>query len=107
MAIECTDFQKAEKGCLKGYATLLLPTIGMEIKYCSFFEKGNQKWVSFPSKMIKDDEGEKTFVPYISFKSKEIRDGFNKQAVHAIENRTQIRADNMAMEASQGEVFNV
>ena len=57
MAIEIVSFRKFEKNTLKGFLTILMTNIGLEIRDCALQEKDGKKWVNLPRKAYEKDDG--------------------------------------------------
>jgi len=71
------------KGSLLGFCDISVPQLGMDLFNIAIFQKGSQRWLSFPSKEYEKD-GEKKYMPYIRFKKKESMDNFTRQVLEAI-----------------------
>ncbi len=76
--IECLKLQIVNKGSLLGFCDLSIPQLGLEIFNIALFQKGPQRWLSFPSKEYEKD-GQKKYMPYLRFKKKESMENFSKQ----------------------------
>lgn len=83
--IECTKFKTFQKGSFQGFADLLVPSWGIEIKGCSLYMKEGRRWVSMPSKEFTNAEGEKKYAPIVKFHDKNHMDAFSEQAKQAID----------------------
>lgn len=85
MSIEVKDFRKYEKGTLLGFATLFLPTAGVEINGVGLHTKAGQQWVSMPSRQFQADDGSTKYAPYIRFPDKARWGKFQAEAISALE----------------------
>lgn len=86
MTISCTRFKPYQKNTLLGFATIFIDTIGMEINSISVHQKGNEKWLSFPSRESIDN-GEKKYWPYIYFPEMANKTDFTREAMKAIDEK--------------------
>jgi hypothetical protein len=68
------------KGALVGTFDLQFPS-GLIVLGVRLFEKGNQRWASFPSREWTKLDGAKTYSPILEFASRDIADKFQKQIV--------------------------
>jgi hypothetical protein len=50
MPIEIVDFRPFEKNTLRGFATVRLTGVNLEIRDITIHEKNGNRWVSLPSK---------------------------------------------------------
>jgi hypothetical protein len=78
------DYRPMAKGTLTAFLTLEVPKWGVEIRDCAYHVKGDQRWVSLPSKQF-ELNGEKKYAPYIKFATEELRDAFTRKALEAID----------------------
>ena len=89
MSIKCIEFREINKGALIGFAKLELPS-GIIINDCQMCESNASRWVSPPSRMMRDStdqpvvkEGKTQYIPIISFKDRATRDAWSKAALKA------------------------
>jgi hypothetical protein len=69
MKIELVDYKEMNKGVLRGFFTLCIDSI--QITDCSYFQQGDNRWFSFPSKKIEPKDGGKAkYYPYIRISDK-------------------------------------
>jgi hypothetical protein len=80
--IECTSYKEMNKGVMIAFVTVFVPKWGVEIFNVQLCEKGNQKWINFPSRQI-EQNGEKKYLPHLRFKSREHTDAFAKKVWEA------------------------
>ena len=86
MAIEIIKFRKYKKGPLEGFLTVLLPTVGLEIRDCQYliFDDG-KKSVGLPSRPYEKEDGTTGYANICKFPDKDKYQAFQQQAVQAIE----------------------
>ena len=84
MAIQCTEFRQFIKGTLLGFADLLLPDAGIEIRECSIHEKGGHRWVNLPSKQYEKPDGTKAYSPLIRFPDENRYKAFQRETLKAV-----------------------
>jgi hypothetical protein len=76
--IEITRFVKKDKPVLKGFFSIKIPQYaGLCINDLSYFQKGNQRWISYPQKPYEKD-GEKKYANVIFFEDKAMQDSILK-----------------------------
>lgn len=78
------NYQTLDKGVLKASFDVNIPAWSMTIYGCKFFVKGNQKWITLPTKGIKNAMGSYDYVPIIEFE-KEIMQRFKTSVLKALE----------------------
>lgn len=85
------DFRAVEKGGLRGFVTVEMPS-GMIIHDVAIFEKNGETWASPPRKARVDREGrpiardgKQLYAPMVSFKTKELRDKWSEAVCRAWE----------------------
>jgi hypothetical protein len=86
MSIECKSFRSFEKGMLRGFCELYLPTVGMTIANVSLLEnEKGERWLSMPARAYEDRQsGETKYSPLIRFDDRTYR-SFQQQALAAVE----------------------
>jgi hypothetical protein len=85
MAIQIQGFRKYEKNSLKGFVTLQLPTVGLEIRDCTVHEANGKRWVGLPAKPYQDKDGSTKYSYIVSFPDKKIYGAFQDQALQALD----------------------
>lgn len=83
--IECIRFRPINKGCLVGFADILVTSWKFEILGVTLYKKDNQTWINLPSKEFNNEKGVKAYAPIVRFQEKSHYDEFCKHAKHAIE----------------------
>jgi hypothetical protein len=79
-----SNWKPFEKNTLRGFFTLTLPS-GMVLHQCSYFVKGDSRWIGLPSQKFAKKDGSVTYTPMVEFTSREVADKFRDQAVAALD----------------------
>lgn len=75
MTITVSNPKKLEKGTLRGFCDLELPS-GLIIRGAMLFEKNGKRWVGFPSKEWTKADGTKGYSPLLEFADRDVSDKF-------------------------------
>ena len=84
MAIEVTSFRPLVKNSLRGFLTLRLTNVGMEIRDASLNEKENRRWIGLPARSYQAD-GKTRWTAIIDFFDKPKGEVFQKAALAALD----------------------
>ena len=60
-------FKSYEKNTLRGFFTVRLTQVGLEIKDATLHEKGGSRWIGLPSKSYQDENGDQKWSRIIDF----------------------------------------
>ena len=71
--MKIAKFHKYEKGSLKGFLDILLPELNWVIRGCGLFEKNGRMWISPPTKMTKDSNGDPQYQDIINMPAEDKR----------------------------------
>ena len=85
MPIEVKEFRPYEKNTLRGFATIRLTNVGLEIRDCTVHEKNGQRWIGLPAKSYEKDDGETGYSYLIAFYEKPRFEQFKKAVLKAID----------------------
>ena len=77
-------FNPFEKGTMRGFLTLGVDKWGISICDIAYHVKGDQRWLSLPSKAYEKD-GATKYAPYIRFDTIELRDAFLAKALEVLD----------------------
>lgn len=80
----CIRFNKADKGALRGMATVLIPKWGAELHSVAYYEKDGRRWATPPARKAEID-GEIKYLPYLRFPERAHYDAFCNKLRDAIE----------------------
>lgn len=84
MAIEITSFKPYTKNTLRGFLTLRLTNIGLEVRDATLHEKNGKRWIQLPSKAYQKDE-KTLWTAIVDFYDKARSEQFQKAALEAID----------------------
>lgn len=65
--MKISNYKAVKKGCLLGRFDVCIEDLGMTIRDCSLFQKGESKWVGLPSRQFQTGDGQKKFFDYVVF----------------------------------------
>jgi len=85
MPVEIVSYRPFEKSTLRGFATIALTSVGLEIKDCSIHSKHERRWVNLPSRPYKNDSGKQAWSPIVRFTEKETYWKFSEAVVEALD----------------------
>lgn len=83
--IDIINFKLINKNTLIGTFSIRVPKWGgFIIQECSYFEKGNQRWISFPSRPYEKD-GVKKYFHFNRFEDPKMMVKFQESVIKAID----------------------
>ncbi len=82
--IKIVKFAPRDKNTLKGFLTVEMSKIGLELRDLTLHQKNGHHWISFPSREWTDEQGEKKWTPYIKFTDKEMLERFQKAVIYEL-----------------------
>lgn len=83
--MQILEFRREDKGHLKGSFDILIPEWGgLIIENISFFQKGESKWINFPSRKV-EENGKAVWRPIIRFDDKGVMKKFSVAVLDLIE----------------------
>ncbi len=83
--IECIQYRPQNKGNFLGFATIFVPSWGVELYGFTLFQKDGKRWVNMPSKDYVDKEGNKKFSQFMKFRDPVHKSAFCIQVKDAID----------------------
>jgi DNA-binding cell septation regulator SpoVG len=83
-SFKATDWKAVEKGALKGFFSLMLPS-GLIIKECKLFDKGEGRWIGFPSRSYQNNQGETKYSDFIAFDGPDTKQRFTEAGLAALD----------------------
>ena len=86
MSIEIKSFRKFEKNTLKGFLTIFMSNIGLEVRDATLHEKEGKRWIGFPAKPYQDEAGDTKYSYIIKFTDKAKWEQFQKATLEALDN---------------------
>lgn len=70
--VEVGQYKEVNKGSLKAFFSLIIHPHGQKILDCRYFVQGDNRWISFPQKEIKKQDGSKSdYIPLVSYLDKD------------------------------------
>ena len=68
MAIEIQEFKELNRNTLRGFLSVRMTTVGIEIKGIAYHEKPDGKrWIQLPTKPYEKADGGTAYVPIVEF----------------------------------------
>jgi hypothetical protein len=61
MSIEIIKFRQVSKKTLRGFLSVRMTGVGLEIRDISLHEKDGRKWLAMPSRPYEDSEGNRKY----------------------------------------------
>ena len=91
--LECTDWRPCERGTLRGFADLILPSLHLEIRDCAVHEKNGKRWVQLPARpqldrnreLVRDPTGKIQYATILKFRDHPTSIAFSAAAIMAIQ----------------------
>ena len=85
MALEIVTFKSYQKNTLKGFFTVRLTQIGLELKDSSLHEKNGKRWIALPAKPYKKDDDSQGWSYIVKFYDKARGEQFEKAVLEALD----------------------
>jgi hypothetical protein len=83
--IEIVNYKPSEHQYRKGSFSIKIPKWGnFLIHELSYFKKGDQRWITFPSRAYEKD-GEKKYFPFNSFEDALMKKSFQEKVLGALD----------------------
>jgi DNA-binding cell septation regulator SpoVG len=82
--ITVSNWKPLQKGGLRGFLTLTLPS-GLILNNCQLLETKGQRWIGLPSQRFQLKDGSIGYVPIVEFTTKRARKQLQSEALHAVE----------------------
>lgn len=103
--VEVGQYREMNKGSLKGFFALVIYPRGQKILDCRYFVQGDKRWISFPQKEIKYNDGRKPeFIPYVSYLDKEYLEQLKIAVLTALKEVTDGQTQNSSNQKQSGSV---
>jgi hypothetical protein len=94
IGVECVEFKPMERGTLRGFATVRIPSMRLTIKDVAVHDKDGRQWAQLPAKPQLDrdrqlvmKDGKVQYVPILLFDSREVSDAFSAAVLRAVGER--------------------
>lgn len=85
MGIEIVNFKKYEKNSLRGFLTVRLDQIGLEIRDIALHQRNGSRWLQLPAKPYKKPDGSQGWNYIVSFYEKPRFQQFQEVALKALD----------------------
>ena len=93
-SLRCIDWRPCERGTLRGFADLFLPSLHLEIRDIAIHEKNGKRWAQLPARpqlgrnreLVRDPSGKVQYATILKFSDRPTADAFSRAAVTAIQN---------------------
>lgn len=82
--ITISDWKPFEKGALKGFFTVHLPS-GIVIHHCGLFEKNGARWIALPAKKYVSASGKVSWNPIVEIPDRGAMDRFRILVLAALD----------------------
>jgi hypothetical protein len=91
LAITCSESTPVHRNTLRGFATIRIAEMRLEIRDVAIHEMGGSCWAQLPSKpqipdgeLMKDAMGKIQYTFLMDFDNRAVRDAFSRAAVDAV-----------------------
>jgi hypothetical protein len=82
--IRVTNWRPCRKNTLQAFLTLNLPS-GLVIHNCGLHEKNTKRWISFPARQYKKEDGSAGYKGLIEFADRAVSERFQTAALAAVD----------------------
>lgn len=90
MTVEIQSFRKYEKNTLKGFLSVRLTGVSLEIRDICLHEKNGSRWLALPAKQYEKD-GETSWMPIIRFYDKDVWEKFQSTVLQSLAKYQQVK----------------
>ena len=92
-SVTVTAFRPFEKNTLRGFVSVRINELRLNVHDLCLHEKNGRKWVALPSKPmldkdrnpIQDDDGKPKFSPILQFDDRDTANAFSTQVIEAVD----------------------
>ena len=85
MSITIKDWRPYEKGALRGFMTIKLTSLGLEILDVRLLETNGEPWLGMPSKQYEKDDGSTGYKDYVRVEPRDKREKFTEEVLRALD----------------------
>jgi hypothetical protein len=89
--VYCSVWRPLRRNTLRGFATVTIPEICLEITDIALHVKGERRWAQLPSKpmirdgvVLEDDSGKPKYLPILRFTTRQVSDAFSAAVIRAV-----------------------
>lgn len=76
---EINNIREINKGALKAVGDVRIPSLKMNLKEVKFFDKGDSRWVTLPSKEFVNELNERKYIELVTFDTPAMKTRFCEQ----------------------------
>jgi DNA-binding cell septation regulator SpoVG len=84
MALKITKFRDVRKNTLRGFISVRMENIGLEIRDISVHEKNGKQWLAMPSRPYEDSEGNRKYAFFLDWHDKKQKAQFESSVMALI-----------------------
>ena len=85
MRVEIVNFRPHLKNSLQGFVSIFFPTVGLEIRDCTFHKLNDKRWIALPAKPYTTKDGKTSWAYIIAFPDRKVYGDFQEQALEALD----------------------
>ena len=82
--IEITKFRECHKNTLRGFLSVRLDKVGLEIRDISLHEKNGSRWLAMPSRPYEDSEGNRKYAFILDWFDKDRKAQFEAEVLRLL-----------------------
>jgi hypothetical protein len=83
--IEITKFRQCQKNTLRGFLSVRLSQVGLEIRDISLHEKNGKQWLAMPSRPYEDSQGNRKYSFVLDWFDQERKTQFEAEVFRLLE----------------------
>jgi hypothetical protein len=83
--IEITKFKPLDKNTLKGFLTVRMTNVGIEIRDIALQEKNGKRWLNMPSRSFTDANGKQSYSYVLDFFDEEKKEFFQREVLRMLD----------------------
>jgi hypothetical protein len=94
LAITCESWKPMEKNTLKGFASVNIGNLALQIHDVAVHQKDGRMWAALPARpwikdgaLVVDETGKPQYSPVLEFDRREVRDAFSAAVIRAVRER--------------------
>jgi hypothetical protein len=91
LTVTCRDFKPLHRNSLRGFATIRINEMRLEIRDVAIHDKGESRWAQLPAKpqirdgeLVHDERGRVQYFHLMDFDSRAVSDAFSAAVVRAV-----------------------
>jgi len=84
MGLEITKFRGCRKNTLRGFLSVRMGNVGLEIRDISLHEKNNKQWIQLPSRPYVDNKGNEKYSFILDWYDKNRKTQFEAEVIRLV-----------------------